>query len=343
MNSKVLRKIILGRFLWLIPTLLGIVTLVFFMIAFIPGDPARVMLGERASAEQLERLREQLGLDKPLIVQYGNYILRMLRLDLGTSIRSGQNILHELLSFFPATVELAVVAILFASVLGIFLGVLAAIKKHSWVDYTASSVSLIGISMPIYWLGLILIMFFSVHLNLFPTGSRINTRYSFDPITGFYLIDSLVYIFKTGSIKYFTSSLRHIVLPSITLGLLPLASIMRITRTSMLEVMKQDYIKTVQAMGISARKIVCIYALKNALLPIITIIGLQFGILLSGAFLTETIFAWPGLGKWLYESISARDFPAVQGGVFFIATVFVLINLLVDILYMYINPKISVQ
>lgn len=343
MNGRVLQKVIIIRFLWLIPTVIGIVTLVFFMIAFIPGDPARVMLGERASAEQLEHLREQLGLDKPLIIQYGNYIVRMLRLDLGTSIRSGQNIFHELLSFFPATIELAIVAMVFASVMGIFLGIIAAIKKHSWIDYTASSVSLIGISMPIYWLALVLIMFFSVQLHLFPTGSRINTRYAFDPITGFYLVDSFMYIFKTGSLKYFTSSLHHIVLPSITLGLLPLASIMRITRTSMLEVMKQDYIKTVQAMGISFRKIVCIYALKNALLPIITIIGLQFGILLSGAVLTETIFAWPGIGKWLYESIAARDFPAVQGGVLFIAIIFVLINLFVDILYMFINPKIAVQ
>lgn len=327
----------------LIPTVLGIITLVFFMIAFIPGDPARVMLGERASPQQLESVRKQLGLDKPLGVQYLNYVGRVATFDLGRSIRSGQEVIKEIAAFFPATIELSVAAILFASFFGVLLGVAAALRKHTTVDYAASGVSLVGISMPIYWLGLVLIMFFSVKLNLLPTGSRMNARLAFDPITNFYLIDSFIYLFKTGSAQMLSLTLYHLILPSITLGLLPLASIMRITRASMLEVMKQDYIKTVRAMGIARAKVVFVYALKNALLPIITVIGLQFGSLLSGAVLTETIFAWPGIGKWIYESIQARDYPAVQGGVLVIATVFVLINLAVDVLYTLVNPKVRVE
>ena len=338
----------MGRFLikrlsLLIPTLLGVVTLVFFMIALSPGDPARVMLGERANAQQLEALRHELGLDEPLGVQYGLYLKRVIRFDFGKSIKSGRPVMDEIRDLFPATIELALFAMIFASVVGIIIGVLSATRKNTWIDYTSMVGALFGVSMPVFWLALVLIMIFSVGLDLLPTGGRMNVRYYFDPITNFYVIDAIILLIKEGDPKYLTSALQHLVLPAIALGTIPLAIIARVTRSSMLEVLKQDYIKTARSAGIKERRVIYRYALKNALLPVITIIGLQFGLLLSGAILTETIFAWPGLGKWLYHAIEARDYPAVQGGVVIISTTFVLINLVVDILYTMVNPKIRLQ
>jgi len=218
--------------------------------------------------------------------------------------------------------------------------VLSATRKNTWVDWTSMVGALAGVSMPIFWLGLILILLFSVVLNLLPTGGRIDIRLYFKPVTGFYLVDSVIYLFREGNAEYLVSSIRHLILPSVALGTIPLAIIARITRSSMLEVLKQDYIRTARASGIPERRIIYRYALRNALLPVVTVIGLEFGLLLSGAILTETIFAWPGMGKWIYNAIEARDYPAVQGGIIIIATVFVLINLLVDILYSIINPRI---
>jgi peptide/nickel transport system permease protein len=232
---------------------------------------------------------------------------------------------------------------LFAAVLGILIGVASATRKNSWVDYTSMIGALTGVSMPIFWLGLILILVFAVVLNVLPTGGRINIRLYFQPITNFYLIDSLIYLVRTGQARYLGSVLRHLILPAAALGTIPLAIIARITRSSMLEVLKQDYIKTARAAGIPERQVVYRYALRNALLPVITVIGLQFGLLLSGAILTETIFAWPGIGKWIYNAIEARDYPAVQGGIIVVATTFVLINLVVDFLYSLINPKIRLS
>lgn len=336
-------RFLIRRLLHLIPTLFGVLTLVFLMLALTPGDPARVMLGERASQEQLTELREDMGLDKPLIERYFNYLGRIIRLDFGKSIKTGQSVAHEIKSLFPATIELAFFGMIFASVLGVFLGVLAATKKNSLIDSASMVTALVGVSMPVFWLGLIMIMVFSVGLDLFPTGGRMNIRFYFQPITNFYLLDSFIMIFKEGTFKYFFSAIHHMVLPAITLASIPLAIIARVTRSSMLEVLGQDYIKTMRAAGIPKRKIIYKYALRNALLPVVTIIGLQFGLLLSGAILTETIFSWPGIGKWLYHAIEARDFPAVQGGVLVISMVFVLINLIVDVLYSYINPKIRLQ
>ncbi|MDC7246042.1 MAG: ABC transporter permease [Sphaerochaetaceae bacterium] len=336
-------KHILKRLSLLIPTIFGVVTLVFFMIALAPGDPARVMLGERANAEQIEQLRAELGLDKPLIQQYGLYLSRIVRLDLGKSITSGQKIASEIKERFPATIELAIWAMLFATVLGVLLGVTSAIRRNTWVDYTTMGGALVGVSMPVFWLGLVLIMIFSVWLDLLPTGGRMNIRYFFEPITNFYVIDGIIMWFKEGTPKFLVSALRHLILPTIALGTIPLAIIARTTRSSMLEVLQQDYIKTARSAGIKERRVIYRYALRNALLPVITVIGLQFGLLLSGAILTETVFSWPGIGKWIYVAIGARDYPAVQGGIIFISIFFVLINLVVDILYSVVNPKIRLQ
>ncbi len=334
---------ILKRLGLLVPTIFGVVTLVFFMIALAPGDPVQVMLGERANAEQIELLRHELGLDKPLIQQYGLYLSRVVRLDLGKSITSGQTIKNEISERFPATIELSIWAMIFATVFGILFGVTSARKRNSWVDYTTMGGSLVGVSMPVFWLGLVLIMIFSVWLDIFPTGGRMNVRYYFEPITNFYILDGIILWFKEGTPKYLVSAFQHLVLPSIALGTIPLAIIARTTRSSMLEVLQQDYIKTARSAGIKERQVIYRYALRNALLPVITIIGLQFGLLLSGAILTETVFSWPGIGKWIYVAIGARDYPAVQGGIIFISTFFVLINLVVDILYSVINPKIRLQ
>jgi peptide/nickel transport system permease protein len=336
-------KFIAKRLLLLLPTLFGVITLVFFMIALSPGDPARVMLGERANAEQIAELRQELGLDKPLIQQYGLYLMRVVQLDLGKSIATGQKVTDEIKVRFPATIELAIWAMIFATIVGIILGVTSARKRNSWVDYTTMGGALVGVSMPVFWLALVLIMIFSVRLDLLPTGGRMNVRYYFEPITNYYVLDGLILLFKTGDSKFIISALQHLVLPTIALGTIPLAIIARTTRSSILEVLHQDYIKTARSAGIREKRVIYRYTLKNALLPIITVIGLQFGLLLSGAILTETIFAWPGIGKWIYVSIGARDYPAVQGGIIFISTFFVLINLVVDILYSVINPKVRLQ
>jgi peptide/nickel transport system permease protein len=301
------------------------------------------MLGERANAEQIAKLRVELGLDKPLIQQYGLYLSRIVRLDLGKSIASGQKIAQEIKDRFPATIELALWAMIFASVLGVLLGVTSAIRRNTWVDYTTMGGALVGVSMPVFWLGLVLIMIFSVWLDLLPTGGRINIRYYFEPITNFYVLDGLILWVTKGDPKVLISAVQHLILPTIALGTIPLAIIARTTRSSMLEVLQQDYIKTARSAGIKERRVIYRYALRNALLPVITVIGLQFGLLLSGAILTETVFSWPGIGKWIYVAIGARDYPAVQGGIIFISTFFVLINLVVDILYSVVNPKIRFQ
>jgi len=336
-------KYILKRLSLLIPTLLGVVTLVFAMIALAPGDPARVMMGERATKETVERLRHELGLDRPLIEQYASYLKRVAVLDFQRSIKTGQKVIDEIGARFPATIELSICAMVFAAGLGILLGVLSATRKNTWIDYGSMITALTGVSMPIFWLGLVLMLVFSIALNLLPTGGRIDLRLYFRPITGFYVIDSLILLFREGNPAYLASTLRHLILPSITLGTIPMAIIARITRSSMLEVLKQDYIRTARAAGIPERRVIYRYALRNALLPVVTVIGLEFGLLLSGAILTETVFAWPGIGKWIYNAIEARDFPAVQGGIAVIAFTFVAINLLVDILYSVINPKIRLS
>ncbi len=336
-------KFILTRLAQLIPTLFGIITLVFFVIAAIPGDPAQVMMGERANPEGLRKLRKELALDKPPHERYLKYLGNVCHLDFGRSIVTGQKVTDEIMARFPATIEMSFFAMLFAVSLGIFIGVVSATKKNTIIDYSSMVGALVGVSMPVFWLALVLIMIFSVGLDIFPTGGRMDLRCSFTPITNFFILDSIIYLFKKGNASFLLSALHHLILPSLALGSIPLAIIARTTRSSMLEVLKQDYIKTARAAGIPERQVIFKYALKNALLPVITIIGIQFGLLLAGAVLTETIFSWPGIGKWLYHAISARDYPAVQGGIIMISIVFVLINLIVDILYSVINPKIRLK
>ena len=334
-------RYIARRLLNLIPILLGITLLVFVFLHLIPGDPAVVMSGERATPEQVAALKERLGLNQPLPLQYLKFLLNLIRLDLGNSIISGVPIADEIKTRWPATFELSVAAMLIAILLGIPAGVLAAVRKNSPVDNLTMSGSLLGVSMPVYWLGLLLIYLFAVNLNWLPPNGRIsvNAGFAFKPITNFYLLDALLRL----DMKALKDVLAHLILPAVTLSTIPLAIIARITRSAMLEVLSQDYIRTARAKGVLERWVIFKHALKNALLPVVTIIGLQFGALLGGAILTETIFSWPGIGSWIYEGILSWDYPVVQGGVVFIAIAFVLINLLVDISYAFLDPRIQYQ
>lgn len=323
----------------LIPTVLGISILVFLMIQLIPGDPAEMMLGERASEQSLKELREQLGLDQPLYIQYGLFVGRMLKGDLGRTLRTNEKITTEIMLRFPATVELSFFAIIIATVIGMLAGIISATKQYSVFDYVSMVFSLIGVSMPIFWLGLVLMIIFSLNLGLLPLSGRLSYDIVIEPITHLYVIDSIL----SGNWAAFKDALWHLIMPAFTLSTIPMAIIARITRSSMLEVLRQDYIRTAKAKGLSPVVVYMKHGLKNALIPVITVIGLQFGILLGGAILTETIFAWPGIGKWILDAVYARDFNAVQGGTMLVATTFVLINMLVDILYAWVNPRIKVS
>ncbi len=327
------------RLLTLIPTVFGISVVVFFMIHLVPGDPAEMMLGERASKQALQELREQLGLDKPLHIQYGRFVLRLVQGDLGRALRTNEKITTEIAERFPATVELALAAMVFAVTFGMLAGVISATRQYSVFDYSSMLLSLVGVSMPIFWLGLILMIIFSLNLGWLPLSGRLSHDVHIETVTGLHLIDGLL----TGNWKGFRDALWHIIMPAFTLSTIPMAIIARITRSSMLEVLRQDYIRTAKAKGLPPRLVHYKHALKNALIPIITVIGLQFGILLGGAILTETIFAWPGIGLWLLNAVYARDFNAVQGGTMLIATTFVTINMIVDLLYAWINPRIKVS
>src|SRR4028118_773820 len=334
-------RYIASRLLNLIPVLLGITLLVFTFLHLIPGDPAQVMAGERATPDQVAALREQLGLNQPLPLQYLVFLGNLLRFNFGTSIISGVPIAQEIRIRWPATFELSVAAMIVATLLGIPAGVLAAVRKNSAVDNLTMSGSLLGVSLPVYWLGLLLVYLFAVNLHWLPPSGRlsIDAGFNFKPITGFYVLDALL----QGNFKALKDVLAHLILPAITLGTIPLAILARITRSAMLEVLSQDYIRTARAKGLLERWVIFKHALKNALLPVVTIIGLQFGTLLGGAILTETIFSWPGIGSWIYEGILARDYPVVQGGVVFVAIGFVLINLLVDLSYVLLDPRIQYQ
>jgi len=340
-------RYILKRGLTIIPVLIGISMLVFAFVRLIPGDPATVMLGERATPEAVARVRAQLGLDKPLYEQYLIYVGKALRGDLGTSILRGDPVAQDILRRFAATVELAFAAILVALMVGMPAGIISATRRNSWFDNLSRIVALTGVSMPIFWLGLMLSWLFGVELRILPTGGRIDPLLELPPPvilgheirTNSYIMDSILSMNGRALID----TLRHLILPAIALGTIPMAVIARMTRSSMLEVLSQDYIRTAHAKGLHQRLVVIRHALKNALLPVITVVGLQVGFLLSGAILTETIFSWPGVGSWLYESIGARDYPIVQGMTLFIATIFVVVNLAVDILYAAVDPRIRFE
>lgn len=330
---------VLRRLLGLVPVLFGITLLVFLFLQLIPGDPAQAILGERGTPEQLAALREKLGLNKPLYVQYLTFVRNVLTGDLGTSAVSTIPVAEELKRRWPATFELALAATLVAVVLGIPVGILAAVRKNSLLDTFSMSLSLVGVSMPVFWLGLLLVYFFAVNLHWLPTGGRLSTDLAIDfrPITGFLVLDGMLALKP----EVLMDALRHLILPALTLGTIPLAILTRITRSAMLEVLSQDYVRTARAKGLAERQVILKHALKNALLPVVTIIGLQFGTLLGGAILTETIFSWPGIGSYIYEGILNRDYPVVQAGVLVVATVFVLVNLLVDLSYALLDPRIQ--
>ncbi|MEM9002950.1 MAG: ABC transporter permease [Cyanobacteria bacterium P01_F01_bin.86] len=332
-------RYILGRLLQLVPVLLGISLLVFAFLHLIPGDPAVTMLGDRATPEQVAILRERMGLNEPLPLQYLTFLGSLLQFDLGTSIFTGVPIWEEIKLRWPATFELSVMAMLIALLLGIPAGVIAAVRKNSLVDNVTMSGSLLGVSMPVYWLGLLLVYLFAVNLQWLPPSGRIgiNVGYEFEPITGFFILDAIV----QGNFAALRDVVAHLVLPAVTLSTIPLAILARITRSAMLEVLSQDYIRTARAKGLWEFWVIGKHALKNAMLPVVTIVGLEFGTLLGGAILTETIFSWPGIGKWIYEGILQRDYPVVQGGVVFVAFVFVLVNLVVDISYAFLDPRIQ--
>jgi len=327
----------LTRIGMLIPTFVGITLMAFFLIRLVPGDPIEAMAGERGiDPARHEQLRRDLGFDQPLLLQYGIYVGRVLHGDLGRSIVTREAVLSEFAALFPATVELALCAMLFALVLGLPAGILAAVRRNTVLDHGVMGIALTGYSMPIFWWGLLLILLFSVELDLTPVSGRIAVEYYIEPVTGFLLVDSLI----SGERGAFASALSHIILPAIVLGTVPLAVIARMTRSAMLEVLGEDYIRTARAKGLPPHRVILIHALRNALIPIVTVIGLQVGVLFTGAILTETLFSWPGVGKWLIEAINRRDYPVLQGGILLIGMVVMGVNLLVDLTYGLINPRI---
>jgi peptide/nickel transport system permease protein len=323
----------------LIPTLLGISIIVFLMLRITPGDPAELLLGERATEKALQEIREHLGLNEPLHVQYGMFLKRLMKGDLGETIWSRQKVWIEVKERFPATIELSVAALLVSCFFGIIFGIISATRQYSIFDYLSMFGALIGVSMPIFWLGLVFMLIFSLHLGWLPLSGRLSVGVDLEVITNFYILDSVL----TKNWLALKDALWHIIMPAVTLSTIPMAIVARMTRSSMLEVLRQDYIKTAKAKGLSRFVVTFKHALRNALIPVVTTIGLQFGVALGGAILTETIFAWPGVGKWMFDAVMKRDYMVIQGGTLFIAALFVVINLVVDVLYAVINPRISVQ
>lgn len=332
-------KVFCLRVLQSVPTLILVSVVAFGMIRLLPGDPVLSMLGERGgSPELVAELRATLGLDQSLPVQYLKFLKEAVNGRFGESIVSNRSVFEEFMDRFPATVELGLFALLFAVGLGIPLGIFAAVKRGTLWDRGLMGISLFGYSMPIFWWGLILILIFSVHLGWTPVSGRISPLYDVEPWSGFLLID--VWVRGLGWAG-FVDSLKYLILPSLVLGTVPMAAIARMTRSSLLEVLKEDYVRTARAKGLKPVTVVVHHALKNALIPIVTVIGLMFGTILTGAVLTESIFSWPGIGKWLVSSVIARDYPVIQGGILLISFFVILVNISVDVIYVWINPKLK--
>lgn len=345
-------RYIIRRLFSLIPTLLGIAFVIFMFQRLIPGDPAVAMLGEHAAQENVERIREQLGLNRPVFLdrealnegdfagfvdsQFIRYIGRLVQGDLGNSIHRRIPVAETLALRFPATVELALLSMLVAVTIGIPVGIASAARRNSILDSVTMVGSLVGVSMPIFWLGIMEIMLFAVFLQWLPSGGRVSPAIELEAVTNFYIIDSLL----AGNLEALVDALKHLAMPVVALATIPMAIIARMTRSSMLDVLQEDYIRTAHAKGVREGLVLFKHALKNAFLPVITIIGIQTGSLLAGAVLTETIFSWPGIGKWVYDAILGRDYPIVQGGTLVIALVFVAANLIVDISYAVLDPRI---
>jgi peptide/nickel transport system permease protein len=332
-------RFVVRRLLLLVPILLGLSILVFGWIRALPGGPAEALLGERATAASIAQIEKQYGLDKPIYVQYASYLKTVVQGDFGTSITTRQPVVEEIKRRFPATVELALAAGLFAILLGIPLGFLAAKRYGSFLDHASLVGSLLGISIPVFFLGIVLKYIFSVKLGLLPTVGRISVLIDVEHPTNFYVLDALI----AGNMEALWDTIKHLILPAVALGSIPLAIIARITRAAVLDVQNEDYVRTARAKGVSPGIVDRRHVLRNALLPITTIIGLQVGLLLSGAVLTETVFAWPGMGTWLVDAIDNRNFPVLQGGILFLAVIFVFVNLVVDLSYALINPRIRLS
>ena len=320
----------------IIPVLLGVSFVVFFMVRAIPGDPAQILLGQNATQEQVASLRTSMGLDKPVIVQYGLFLKDALTGNLGESIVTGRPVTTELLARLPATLELTAFAMLIAVLVGVPVGVISAVKQYSWLDKITAVLALTGISMPIFWLAMILVVIFTVNLQILPFPGRLSSDMAISAVTGLVLVDSLLTLNFAG----FWDGLKHLILPAIALGTIPMAIITRMTRSSMLEVMGEDYVRTARAKGVAPWRVIFKHTLRNALLPTITVIGLQVGLLMGGAIITETIFSWPGIGQIAYDSINRRDYAMIQGVVLYGALLFVLVNLLVDVLYAVLDPRV---
>ncbi|MCM3785271.1 ABC transporter permease [Neobacillus mesonae] len=328
---------IVKRLLVLIPVLLGMTIIVFSIIHAIPGDPAETILGEKATEESKQALRDQLGLDKPWFEQYLAYLGELVRGDLGESIRTKIPIAQEIVPYLMATLELALASMIFAVVIGVNAGIISAWRHNSWFDYICMVIALVGVSMPIFWLGLMEQWLFANELKWLPSSGRMNVRDPIESVTGLNVIDAII----AGRGDQIWTAVKHLILPSIALGTIPMAVIARMTRSSMLEVMSSDYIRTARAKGMKQFFVVYKHALKNAFIPVLTVIGLQMGMLLGGAVLTETIFAWPGVGRYIYDAISFRDYPVIQSGILIIAFIYIFINLIVDLLYAAIDPRIQ--
>jgi peptide/nickel transport system permease protein len=322
--------------LQIIPVLLGVSIIVFFMVRAIPGDPAQILLGQTATQEQVQEMREQMGLDKPVPVQYLVFLRDAFTGDLGESIVTGRPVTVELMARLPATLELTAFAMFIAVLVGVPVGVIAAVKQYSILDKITSVLALTGISMPIFWLAMILVVIFTVNLQLLPFPGRLSSETTITAVTGMVLVDSLL----TFNFAGFWDGLKHLILPAVALGTIPMAVVTRMTRSSMLEVMNEDYVRTARAKGVVPWRVVFKHALRNAMLPTVTVIGLQTGLLMGGAIITETIFAWPGVGQIAYDSINRRDYAMIQGVVLYGALLFVLVNLLVDILYAVLDPRV---
>ena len=331
-------RFVLTKIGLLIPTFIGVTLLAFVFIRLLPGDPIEMMAGERGVApERHAELMRQMGYDRPLWQQYLRYIAEVAQGDLGKSVVTKQPVTTEFLTLFPATLELSICAILVAVALGLPVGILAALRRGTFLDHSVMAVTLTGYSMPIFWWGLLLIILFSGMLGWTPVSGRLGLMYYVEPVTGFMLLDTLLFSDERGA---FGSAVSHLVLPTVVLATIPMAVIARQTRSAMLEVLGEDYVRTARAKGLAPHRVVGLHALRNALIPVVTTIGLQVGTLLAGAILTETIFSWPGVGKWLVDSIFRRDYPSVQGGLLLIASVVMLVNLIVDLTYGLINPRI---
>lgn len=330
-------KYIIKRILMLIPVLLGVSIIVFLIMRVLSPDPAPIVLGQHATQQAIEAWRQANGLNDPIYLQYFHFLTGALTGDLGTSYYTKAPVFKEIMARFPATIELALVAIIIATVFGILIGVISAVKKNSIFDNAGMLIALIGVSMPIFWLGILLIILFSGNLHWLPSSGRINPLLQPASVTGFYLIDSLI----AGNMEAFVDALQHLVLPAVALAMYSMAIIARMSRSSMLETLQQDYIRTARAKGVSEGRVIRKHALRNGLIPIVTVIGLQLGSLLGGAVLTETVFSWPGIGAYTVACILKSDFPVVQGVVLLVATVFVLVNLIVDVIYGFLDPRIK--